>query len=60
MSPKDDLTDHLKKAPPIILSVLQAFKVTKSFVAGIVDYHVPGQPPPRFTDEWVKFLDVSC
>ena len=36
-----DLHQDLKDAPPIILSVLEAFKITQRFVAGIDYYYHP-------------------
>ena len=61
-----DLPKDLKEAPPVILSVLEVFKITQRFVAGVDDYHPPNRAQMtsgsfgRFTTEWVAFLDVSC
>ncbi|XP_006455517.1 hypothetical protein AGABI2DRAFT_145641 [Agaricus bisporus var. bisporus H97] len=49
----ENLIQHLKGAPQTILSVLETFQVTRSFVAGIGDYI----RSTRLTDEWYGFLD---
>ncbi|XP_006463621.1 hypothetical protein AGABI2DRAFT_194393 [Agaricus bisporus var. bisporus H97] len=51
--PTVDLPEHLRAAPPIIVSVMQTFQITRSFVAGIDDYH----HSDKFTTEWYDFLD---
>ena len=63
MSPNDGLetlVNHLHDTPPIVLSILQLFKVTKPFVAGI--YHYPDKkqyPSSDFVEDWQDFIDVS-
>lgn len=58
MGVEDDLTKHINETPPVVLSVLHSFTLTRSFVAGIDDYRVEGHPK-AFTDDWYGFMDAS-